>query len=118
MIKFNQFNVQDTVSGVKSKVFYSINNRRDGRNCVTIYSKDYGRALGVIFAEIGGYKNDTDIMTDYFDKGQVNLFEDSPLYAQALARAKLNEAKSAAKGAARQAKWDAARKLSDAAPVF
>lgn len=110
MIKFNQFNVQDTVSGIKSKVWYSINNRVDGRNCVTLYAKDYDRrGLGTIFADIGGYKNDTDTMTDYFDKGSVTIYEDSPLYAQALIRAKLNNAKYDAKVAARDAKYAAKR---------
>jgi hypothetical protein len=70
MIKFNQFNVQSTVTGEKAKVWYSLDNRFDGRNCVTIYSKDYNRALGRIFADVGGYKNDTDTQTDYFDKGR------------------------------------------------
>ena len=109
MIKFNQFNVQDTVSGLKCKVWYSIDGRYDGRKCVTLYARDYDRNLGVMFADIGGYKNDTDSMSDYFDKGSVTVYEDSPLYAQAIARAKLNDAKYDAKRAIREAKYAAAR---------
>jgi hypothetical protein len=86
MIKFNKYNV--TNGKVKARVHYSIGNRLDGRNCVTIYAKDYDRALGEIFADI--YKNDTDLMTDYFDKGRVNLFENHPLYIAARKRAAAN----------------------------
>jgi hypothetical protein len=109
MIKFNQFNVQSTVTGEKAKVWYSLDNRFDGRNCVTIYSKDYNRALGRVFADVGGYKNDTDTQTDYFDKGSVTIYEDSPLYAIARARANLNDAKREAKQAIRDAARAAGR---------
>ena len=51
---------------------------------MTLYAKDYGNALGRIFAD--GYQNDTDLMTDYFDKGLVRIFPDQPHYAAALAR--------------------------------
>ena len=61
-----------------------------GRKCVTIYSKDYDRALGEIFA--AGYQNDTDSQTDYFDKGRVNIYEGHPLYEKAMERVKMNDA--------------------------
>ena len=70
----------------KARVHYSLDNRTDGRACVTIYAKDYDRALGHVFAG-DEYKNDTDSMTDYFEKGRVVLFADHPLYAAARARA-------------------------------
>ncbi len=82
-IKFNKYNV--TNGEIKARVFYSIGNRTDGSPCVTLYAKDYTHNLGKIFKDI--YKNDTDLMTDYFDQGQVELFEDHPLYEQALKRA-------------------------------
>jgi len=87
MIKFNKFHV--TNGEAKARVFYSLDNRGDGRKCVTIYAKDYTGELGVVISD--SYKNDTDIQTDYFDKGRVVLFEDHPLYAAARARAEANK---------------------------
>ena len=84
MIKFNKHNVTDTETKIKARVLYSLDNRIDGRKCVTIYAKDYDRSLGKNFNE---YENDTDTMTDYFDAGRVILFEDHPLYKQARERA-------------------------------
>ena len=77
-IKFNKYCIVNTVTKAKARVNYSLDNRIDGRKCVTIYAKDYDRKLGVIFQE--EYKNDTDTMTDYFDKGKVVLFQDHPFY--------------------------------------
>lgn len=81
MLKFNKHNVTDTESKIKARIFYSLDNRVDRRKCVTLYAKDYDRALGSLFAD--EYKNETDSMTDYFDQGRVVLFEDHPLYSQA-----------------------------------
>lgn len=81
-VRFNKYHVTD--GEIKARCHYSLDNRVDGRKCVTIYSKDYGYDLGKVIPE--GYKNDTDSMTDYFDKGRVVLFEDHPLYAEARAR--------------------------------
>lgn len=83
MIKFNKYHV--TNGQVKAKVFYSIGNRADKRNCVTLYAKEWNRNLGKILPDV--YKNDTDSQTDYFDEGHVTLFEGHPLYQQALNRA-------------------------------
>jgi hypothetical protein len=94
MIKFNIYNVSNGTS--KAKVWYSLDNRIDGRKCVTIYAKDYSNELGNVFME-GEYENRTDTMTDYFDKGKVVLFEDHPLYAAARARAEANLEKQRAK---------------------
>ncbi len=85
-IKFNKFNVTNGTD--KARVHYCLDNRTDKRNCVTIYAKDYDRALGRIFAD--GYTNDTDTSTDYFEKGRVVLFADHPLYLKARARALFN----------------------------
>ena len=81
-IKFNKFNV--TNGDTKSRIFYSLDNRVDGRKCVTLYAKDYDRSLGKLFSD---YQNETDSMTDYFDAGKVVFFEDHPLYAEARKRA-------------------------------
>lgn len=85
-IKFNRYNV--TNGAAKARVHYGIDNRTDGRKCVTIYSKDYTNALASVFAGSPcDYENATDISTDYFEKGRVRLFETSPLYAAARAAA-------------------------------
>ena len=88
MIRFNKFFVTDGAS--KARCWYSLDNRADCRRCVTIYAKDYTRALGKLFAS--EYLNDTEYQTDYFDEGRVVLFEDHPLYSAARARAALNNA--------------------------
>lgn len=79
-MKFRKYFVAN--SEFKARVSYSLDNRVDGRKCVTIYAKDYTRALGKIFAE---YRNETDSMTDYFDQGHVDLFEDNKFYKEARA---------------------------------
>ena len=94
MIKLRQHYV--TNGAIKARVSYSMDNRIDGRKCVTIHDKDWCRALGKIFKE--GYKNETDSMTDYFDQGSVSLFEGNKYYAEARKIAELIAAK-------RQAKW-------------
>lgn len=93
MIKFNRYCVTDGQK--KARVWYSLDNRADGRKCVTLYEKDYARVLADLFPS--DYENDTDIMTDYFDNGRVRLFEGSPFYAAARARAEQIEVIRAAK---------------------
>jgi hypothetical protein len=83
MVKFNKHHVTDGTT--KARVRYSLDSRVDGRKCVTLYAKDYSGDLGRVFAD--GYVNNTDTMTDYFEKGRVVLFEGHPLYAAARARA-------------------------------
>lgn len=83
MVKFNKHHV--TNGEIKARCHYTLDNRTDGRKCVTIYAKDYDRSLGKVLADV--YKNDTDTMTDYFDQGRAVLFEDHPLYAAARTRA-------------------------------
>ena len=88
-ITFNKHNV--TNGKIKARVFYSINGRTDGRNCVTIYSKILSQSnFKEIFANA---TNNTDITTDYFETSKIDLFETSPFYAAALKRAQLNTKK-------------------------
>lgn len=82
-IKFNRYHV--TNGTAKARVFYSVDNRTDGRRCVTLYAKDYTGDLGRILSDV--YQNDTDSMTDYFDQGRAVIFENHPLYAAARAKA-------------------------------
>ena len=85
MIRFMKHYVTD--GSVKARVWYSMDNRRDGRKCVTLYAKTYddGRRLGEILPD--QYVNETDFHTDYFEKGRVVLFEDHGLYPAARQRA-------------------------------
>lgn len=81
MIKFNKFNVTDGT--LKAKVFYSLDNRIDGRKCVTIYAEDWTNNLQQIF------RNESKALCylGLNDKRKVNLFECHPLYSQARALA-------------------------------
>lgn len=86
-IKFNKYHV--TNGEIKARVFYHLDNRTDKRKCVTLYARDYDSRLGKIFKN--EFVNESDIQSDYFDKGQVTLFEDHPLYS--IARTKAEEIK-------------------------
>lgn len=77
-MKFRKYFVSN--GEIKARVYYSLDNRGDKRKCVTMYAKDYDRRLGKLFKE---YENESDLMTDYFDMGRVELFEDHPLYQEA-----------------------------------
>ena len=83
MVKFNKYHV--TNGTVKARVHYSLDNHVSGRKVVTLYAKDYDWSLGKVFD--GEYQNDSDLQSDYFDKGRVRLFEDHPMYAAARATA-------------------------------
>lgn len=87
-LKFNKHHVTD--GEIKARVWYSLDNRCDKRPCVTIYEKDYERNLVKLF-DRSVYQNDSDTMTDYFEKGRVVLFEDHMLYAAARKRAEANQ---------------------------
>ena len=78
-VKFRLYHVAR--GDLKARVSYHMDNRIDGKCCVTIYAKDWCRTLGKILSE--GYRNETDSMTDYFEQGSVVLFEDSPYYIEA-----------------------------------
>lgn len=66
------------------RCFCSLDNRHDGRQCVTIYARDYsGHLPGDLFA----VQNETDSMTDYFETDRASLFPGHPLYPYARAAA-------------------------------
>ena len=54
----------------------------DPRKVVTLYAKDYSGSLGKVFPDL--YANETDLLSDSFDKGEVHIFEESPYYSAAL----------------------------------
>jgi hypothetical protein len=95
-VRFNQHAVTNGTH--KARVHYELDNRCDGRRCVTIDAKDYQNDLAVIFG--GAYANGSDALTDYFEKGRVVLFESHMHYAAARARVESFKAARAAKGAA------------------
>lgn len=100
-VKFNRYHV--TNGTTKARVHYTLDNRVDHLACVTIYARDYGHALAQATEALGvSYHNDTDFMTDYFDKGRVVVFETHPHWAEIRARV---EALLAAEKAASDARW-------------
>ena len=86
-IKLMKFYVTDGVT--KARVHYSHGQIHDGngglKDCVTLYAQDYDSRLGKVFTDT--YENDSDMMTDYFDKGHVRIFPGNDLWDAALARA-------------------------------
>lgn len=69
------------LNGDKSlvKCFYSLDNKWDHDQCVTIYARD-GFSLPRDLFEV---KNDTDLYTDYFDTDSATLTPEHPLYKYA-----------------------------------
>lgn len=82
-IKFNKFHVTNGTE--KASVRYSLDNRIDGRKCVTLYAKKCGSSLNRILSS--EFVDNTDILTDYFETGKAVLFENHPLYGAARMRA-------------------------------
>ena len=87
-IKFQTHYV--TNGQVKVRCRYTSGKDIHGRSRVVLYSKDYGHALSALFLD--EYENNTDTQTDYFERGNVTLYSDHPLYAAALQRAEKNDA--------------------------
>lgn len=80
-IKFNLHNVVNLETGEKCRVHYSLDNRIDNRKCVTLYAKDYQDDLFSVFPD--NAKNDSDSITDYYEKDRINIFEENPHYKAA-----------------------------------
>lgn len=99
-VRFLKFCV--TNGTTKARVHYGVDNRADGRKCVTIYAQDYSKKLGAIMPDL--YENKTDSQTDYFDEGMAEIPHGHPLYEAARARAEAVIAERAAKWEAKQAR--------------
>lgn len=80
-IKFQTYRL--VMGDLKLSVSYHLDNRGDGKKCVTIYSRDYGSALFQFFPD--EYKDDSDSQTDYFEHARATLFEGHPHYPAARA---------------------------------
>ena len=89
MIKFNQNNVTDGTNRIK--VWYSFSGE-----IICVYAKEYGRQLSKIFDDV---VNDTDTMTDYFDKDSIYLNPGDEHYAAAKAAGEK-------KNAANKKRWE------------
>jgi hypothetical protein len=79
-IKFNKYNVS-TVSN-KVRVYYSRNVWAKSAPdmpvaTININAKDYGEQLSKIFSKV---RNDTDLMTDYFETDTITYYEGSAMY--------------------------------------
>jgi hypothetical protein len=97
-IKFGLYSVTNGMQ--KARVHYSLDNHIGGIKCVTIYACDYMNDLAKIMSGCE-YVNNTEIQTDYFEKGTVRIYESDAMYAEARAAvesvvAKLNAKRSAA----------------------
>lgn len=90
-----------TPSGKYTSVFYGIND--DGS--VNVSSRDYGGTLRFLATETDKVQNDTDTMTDYFDKDSITVSASNPYYKQ-IKRAALKDAISGKKKAIENAKAD------------
>ena len=90
-----------TPSGDYTSVFYSLND--DGS--VNVSSRDYGGTLRFLATETDKVQNDTDTMTDYFDKDSITVSASNPYYKQ-IKRAALKDAVTAKKKAIESAKAD------------
>jgi hypothetical protein len=113
-VKFNTFAVANKKTGAKARVHYSLDNQASGRKVVTVYDRDYGHALSKVFEGVDdvAYKNDTDSMTDYFDKGVVRIYETAAIYAEARKAVEAIIVKEQAKRDARYAARAARRRAS------
>lgn len=69
---------------LKARVHYSAHIHTGlQKPCVTVYAKSYedGNKLAEIMSDT--YENESDIQTDYMEKGRARIFENNPLYEQA-----------------------------------
>jgi hypothetical protein len=86
-MKFMRFYVESD-EGKRVKCDYSYGKTPDGREYITIYAKEYGPQLRFLPA----CENNTDTMTDYFEKDRVRVYESDGLYPEVKARFDLNYA--------------------------
>ena len=102
MIKFNMHNVINTETGAKAKVDYNHGKNIDGRECVTVYSKDCLQKLYPVFGK--GIKNESDSMTDYFESDSYTIYPENDLFAAAVKACAYRQEARAKRAAAQEAK--------------
>lgn len=82
-IKFNLYHVTDGAR--KAPVSYSYGENVRGELILTIYERGYEGMLAEIFGDDSVYENDSDLSSDYFDKGRARLSAGHPHFEAALA---------------------------------
>jgi hypothetical protein len=86
-MKFMKYYVESD-EGKRVKCDYSYGKTPDGRVCITIHAREYGAQLRFL----PSCENNSDTMTDYFEKDRVRVYDNSPIYAEVKARFDLNYA--------------------------
>lgn len=77
--------IKDAKGAKLQKVWYSsgkLLNHPEGT--LTIYSREYGQFSDLVHASFK-VENDSDLMTDYFEKDRIRVLPGHPLYAEVLA---------------------------------
>lgn len=74
-IKFNKKSI--VKDKIKACVSYSLDNRLDHKNSITIHATDYSQLLRKIFPD------EYEISSLFNDTGTATIFENHPLYAEA-----------------------------------
>ena len=84
-IKLRRYNCQRD-NGPRIRCWYSRGSLRTAPDAVTIYAKSYADSLADVFPP-ERVKNNTDHMTDYFEKDRVRILPGDPLWEDACAMA-------------------------------
>jgi hypothetical protein len=81
-IEFKKHFVKNTETKAKCRVHYSHCTLINGRKAITLYAKSYSDKLYPVMGD--AIENDTDMMTDYFEKDRFRIYEGDELYETAL----------------------------------
>ncbi len=101
-------------SGKLQKASYSIGNLLNApEGTITIYASTYHGFSREVW-EAFDVRNDSDSMTDYFEKDRVRVRPDHPLYAQVLKAAQAWDAHHSKMQAKREERWAQRRQLAAA----
>ena len=79
MIRCCKHFVKNTETGKKCRVYYCLDNHASGKKCVIMHAKGYADFLDEVFDRV---ENNTDTMTDYFEKDRVIIFEGDEGYEE------------------------------------
>ena len=93
-IKLRRYYCQNTDTGKKVRCWYSRGSLRTAPDAVTIYAKSHCDSLADVFPP-DRIKNETEILTDYFEKDRVHILPGDPLWNEACAMAATKERKTA-----------------------
>lgn len=73
---YHKYYITDGIT--RARVNYSTNiDTKTGKKCIVIREKDYENNLPKVFE---GVRNNTDLMTDYFEENHIHLLEGSVAY--------------------------------------